>query len=295
MCSAAQLQDSPRRLSALLSRQPYRDVKHIGSDRRTSALPVLQQTSGAANAHRAVARRLSHIFARPPDHHKPRRGSVDSHQYPGQHSRRFSPLFAKSSHQHKPRRGSTDYHSSPGRRSSSNSASRFGFGRRRKRRSSSFAIGSLATDPSRPLESVGSTDDLEETPPFSGTVLPTSQSGRRATVAALNDLRSMFKRATLSSEAGDRCESVLQDTLTTLNMLDTYQQARKASVTDSVDENPMARSHQVEDPEKVECTRPAKIGEVLANLTPPRQGARLGMQRLAAMLKMRVLVRLNDR
>ena len=291
-----------------------------GSEDSTTARP----SSGSSSRAAAVTRRLSNIFARSSSSSaavqtKPssRRKSVAAHttnpdaQYwgggpgggpgggggggGGGVARRAS-LFAESIFKRRRERSKSLAPGSP-----------------MKRSSTSHALGSLAE--AHDLE-------LEERPPaFIGAVLPTSLAGRRATLAAFKDFRrSASTQANLSGLAS--LDPLPPDPLAKLGLYDSYYgpgvseasfsslgggyglpsvSSSSSSSAAAVDEaafppSSPQRRQQAGDPEKGggRALRPARVGEVLADLRPLEEGAALELQRLAALLKVRALLCVRD-
>ncbi|XP_076464001.1 cholesterol transporter ABCA5-like isoform X2 [Babylonia areolata] len=142
--------------------------------------------------------------------------------------------------------------------------------------------------------------DRQDKVPFTGgTILPTSFAERRATVAAFQEFRrSMSLQSNLSglNSLSEQQPTTPPDPLARLHVLDSYDRSHPPSLTSSSrasvvsEENSFSEDVAGRDAESAtpQSQHPARIGEVLANLAPLRTGVGLGLQRLGAVVRLRV-------
>ncbi|XP_076441754.1 cholesterol transporter ABCA5-like [Babylonia areolata] len=197
--------------------------------------------------------------------------SMSQHGKPGARNRALSTFLTRFANP----RGSDVSHHSPCSGRPAESSSRHS----KSSRSKSLAM----IIPTRKGSSAGhAPHDLEYRPGFDGNNYGNIE--RRRTVATFQDARSLAQQNLIGMPP---------DPMAKLRALDSYEQVQKAALADMAEETAES-SDAGPDPENAPAP-PLKMGEVLAGLQAPKKGVCLDLQRLAAMLRLRVLIRVSEK
>ncbi|KAL8619566.1 hypothetical protein ACOMHN_019622 [Nucella lapillus] len=308
--SLSSLDDGSRRGSVFPTPETTRSAKSAPLDdlsRRFSVFPAAKQIGLNVGEDDVITRRKS---AHPRIHVYVDSSHCDNNMgnsSPGGGiTRRLSAIFGRSP-QTKRRQSSTDSQAPPSptptvsRRATLFAEALF---KRHKDGSRSPSFSNIKkSHTSNTLQALGDSQNGESSS-YSGAILPTSLAARRATVAAFQDFRRSISLQSNLSGLGSLSEqpSSPPDPMARLSVFDTYDRSSRTSLTSSFRSTRRSNSSSMDDVSLSQAdggsirdaengpppAHPARIGEVLANMKPLKKGVGLGLQRLRAMLRLRL-------